>query len=151
MRDAFRAGAGASRSLVIDVESRLASLLHLALDLCREPGILRLDAFDLLLDDLADALVVHGDVLRGGGCGCRGLVRKGVEDLLLATDDLEDALVDRVLAEEAEGEHAACLAHAVRARDGLVLDRGLVLRLAEDDDARALDVHARSARLDLGH
>ena len=70
---------------------------------------------------------------------------------MLVADDLEDVLVDRVLAEEAEGEHAARLPHAVGARDRLVLDRGLVLRLAEDDDARALDVHAGSARLDLRH
>jgi len=45
----------------------------------------------------------------------------------------------------------ADLAHAMAAGDGLVLDRGLPLRLGEDHDGRGLDVQAYSPGLDLAH
>ena len=45
--------------------------------------------------------------------------------------------------------HAPELPHAVGAGNGLILDRGLDLRLAEDDDAGCLDIEARAARLHL--
>ena len=43
----------------------------------------------------------------------------------------------------------AALAHAMHARDGLVLCRGLELRLHQDDYAGELDVEALTAGLDL--
>ena len=73
-----------------------------------------------------------------------------VERLALGGQQLEDPLVDAVLAQQPVHVDRADLAHPVRAGDRLLLDRRGQLRLGDDDHGRGLDVQAHAARLDLG-
>ena len=81
-----------------------------------------------------------------------------IEELPAALTYLEAVMPDAVrvhedtpniFAEQPVDQHIARLPHAVGARDGLILYRRLELRLAENHNARRLDIQSRAAGLNL--
>ena len=94
-----------------------------------------------------------GDV-GGGAAGVlhRAVAGEGVEQGLLALEDADELLVDRVPGQQPVHRDPAGLAHAVGPGDGLALGARLPLRFHDDHRRGGLQVDADPAGLDLvGH
>jgi hypothetical protein len=102
-----------------------------------------------LVDDLVDGGEV-GDV-DGPWAGVLdgGLSHELVDQLLLAGEHLQHALVHRLFEQEAMDLDPADLAHAMTAGDRLCLHCRPPLRLAPDHDRRSLDVQSDPSSFDL--